>query len=477
MLRRAPEVDGDPWYFVMEYLGGGSLDALVDARERLEPPLAVEIAHQVCVALDHIHKAGFAHLDIKTNNVLFRQPLSDRGAPEAVLIDFGSAQKFLRQADVEQMTLVYAPPERVRIKKGAPPESFVDKPAADIYSLGITLYRMVAGRLPFTGSRSHVMTDILNTTPTQPQVYAPALRRLPELNDLIMAMLAKQPTDRPKAPDVVERLEKAIPSPRVWGGLPELPGPGKRDPRPWRGAFVGLALVAIMAAPAGYVVGRNGRLPDIPRPLPSPEALNMTPPITATSTLNPQAGAALRPTTPPLRTVTPPPATALEGAIATPSATTGHDTVTPVPAPTLTPVPTFTAAPIATSPPIPAPAPVVNPSPVAPIQAAVPPTLLAPANNETDRGGIEFRWQPTGSLPAGAGYEVVWWPENAAPSTARGFASPTTGTSLSVNLDGFFENTRTILWTVLVVDARPNNYKRLTQPSASNARRLMYQGQ
>jgi hypothetical protein len=140
-------------------------------------------------------------------------------------------------------------------------------------------------------------------------------------------------------------------------------------------------------------------------------------------------------------------------------------------------VPTFTVAPIATSPLIPTPAPIVNPSRVAPIQAAVPPTLFAPANNETRRGGIEFKWQPAGPLPAGAGYEVVWWPENAAPSTAGGFASPTTDTSLSVNLDGFFDNTRTILWTVLVVDARPNSYKRLTQPSTSNARRLTYQGQ
>ncbi len=261
-VARAQELDAHPWYFIMEYLAGGSLEAFVEAHGQLSPSLAVEIAQQIGAALHHVHMLRFAHLDVKASNVLFRRPVdAEYHSIEAVLIDFGSVQKSQRQADSESLTLAYASPERILIKKGqAQPESFVNKPAADVYSLGILLYRMLTGRLPFAGSRTRIMTEIINTAPTQLQVYAPALGRLPKLNDLIMAMLDKRPENRPRMSEVLAQLEDAVPSPRLWAGLPP-PKIDQRRANPWKGAAVGMTFFALLAAPASYYFGRNGAAP------------------------------------------------------------------------------------------------------------------------------------------------------------------------------------------------------------------------
>lgn len=163
-----------------------------------------------------MHSKGYAHLDIKTNNILLREPLNDENLLQAVLVDFGAAQKAVRRAEVEAGALVYLPPERVRVMRGdAPPESVTDKAAADIYSLGIVLYRMLAGRLPFQGRKDEVTTAILNQAPTTPSSYNANIRSLTGLDDLILEMLDKQPERRPKAGEIIDRLERLQPSPRL----------------------------------------------------------------------------------------------------------------------------------------------------------------------------------------------------------------------------------------------------------------------
>ena len=117
-MARADEAPGQPWYFVMEYLAGGTVEELLRQQHALDATLAVEIVHQVGVALDYIHTSGYAHLDLKTNNIVFRKPVVAGVAPEAVLIDFGAAQKAMRRAEVEAGALMYLPPERVRVLVG-----------------------------------------------------------------------------------------------------------------------------------------------------------------------------------------------------------------------------------------------------------------------------------------------------------------------------------------------------------------------
>ena len=90
------------------------------------------------------------------------------------------------------------------------PETIVNKPAADVYALGITLYRMLTGELPFRGARDHVTTAILTRAPTHPMQINRGLVRLPDLDALIMQMLEKDPSRRPGIKEVLTRLDQAV---------------------------------------------------------------------------------------------------------------------------------------------------------------------------------------------------------------------------------------------------------------------------
>jgi hypothetical protein len=105
-----------------------------------------------------------------------------------------------------------------------------------------------------------------------------------------------------------------------------------------------------------------------------------------------------------------------------------------------------------------------------------PPALVAPAYNQAVSGVVSFAWLPTGPLPAGGKYEVVWWNVDEAPDAARGIAPPTAGTSLSADLgplysNGQFRNSQ-LFWSVIVVQENP--YRRLTAPASSERGALYY---
>lgn len=349
---RAENLPGSPWYFVMEYLAGGTVEELVLREHALELPLAVEIAHQVAAALDYIHANGYYHLDIKTNNIVFRHPVTADRTPEAVLIDFGAAQKSLRRAEVEAGALMYLPPERVQVLVGhSPPETVINRAAADIYALGITLYRMLTGDLPFRGQRDHVTTAILSRAPTRPMQINRDLITLPDLDALIMQMLEKDPERRPGIKEVMARLDQAVPPPRSTGAhlLPAPPTPG----RGWKRAALALAAFAVLEAGAlGYAVTQQpGLIPgtgpavstatvEAPAPTTAPEAPTEAPVVAPTKKA---------PTKKAPATTRPPTATPV-----TPTRTPTKPVNANGPEPTL--VPTFTAIPTkrpaATKPPV-----------------------------------------------------------------------------------------------------------------------------
>jgi len=197
-------------------------------------------------------------------------------------------------------------------------------------------------------------------------------------------------------------------------------------------------------------------------------------PATATTTSSPVPPS---PTALPTR---PPTLAASASAIASPTGT-ASPTATPTATVTLTSTPaparstaTATAANTATATP---PPPAVNLAPPPTPTAISSPALIEPPADETLSGPVLFRWLPAGRLPAGAAYEVVWWNQDEHPSLARGIAPPTTSLSLAANLDVLYHSNQikgaSLYWTVLVVQTSP--YARLTQPGASEGRRLIYQ--
>ncbi len=134
-------VDGSSHFIVMEHVDGSDLSRLLRQVGRLTPSDAVRIAEQVCSALGAAHRAGVVHRDIKPGNVIVR--------PDGTVkvTDFGIAQA-LGQASLTDTgtvmgTAAYVSPEQARGQ--------AITPATDIYSLGILLFQMLTGSVPFEG--------------------------------------------------------------------------------------------------------------------------------------------------------------------------------------------------------------------------------------------------------------------------------------------------------------------------------------
>jgi eukaryotic-like serine/threonine-protein kinase len=143
------------------------------------------IVEKVCFALDHVHRAGLVHRDVKPANIF----LGDDG--RTTLIDFGlaCAAATTRENEVGVGTMEYAAPEQIC---GGP----VDR-RADVYSLGCVLYELVTGRLPFRGdSAGEIAARQIRREAVAPSVLSAEVPG--QLDDLVMSMLAKTPAQRPE---------------------------------------------------------------------------------------------------------------------------------------------------------------------------------------------------------------------------------------------------------------------------------------
>ena len=191
---RAVEIMDSPWFFGMEVLRGGSLEAYLRGLGALSLGEAAAICHQVGTTLEYIHSQGFAHNDVKPDNVLFRRELTVGERLEPVLIDFGVAAKLVRpQLDG---SVVYMAPERLQESRDpSAPEvvANVDPSKADVWSMGILLYRLLVGREPFLGLTDRSVTSaILRAIPPSMTKRRQDLPR--ELDEFVIeGCLAKDP--------------------------------------------------------------------------------------------------------------------------------------------------------------------------------------------------------------------------------------------------------------------------------------------
>jgi eukaryotic-like serine/threonine-protein kinase len=242
-------------YIVMEFVEGQDIRRLLGDRGPLSPYGAAGIARDVAMALDQAHRAGIVHRDIKPANVLVSRDNRIK------VTDFGIAKASSSQSDLTSTgaivgTARYLAPEQVR---GDPVDA-----RADVYAVGLLLYEMLTGRLPFHGDTD--MSTALARLSTPPDPLPPGIPG--PVARIVERCLALDPADRyATAGDLAAALDAASegdltvgrevtatlrpPPPRVQPPRAGAPPPAPPPPRRRRRVLAFLVLVVLVAAGVG----------------------------------------------------------------------------------------------------------------------------------------------------------------------------------------------------------------------------------
>lgn len=348
------------YYIVMEFLEGQTLKQLIQQRGALPPDQAARIVEQVASALDYAHQRGFVHRDVKPANIFV-------GAGDRVtLTDFGIAKAASEAEQLTRTGMLVGTPEYMSPEQAG--EGTVDY-RSDLYALGVVLYQMATGRVPFRSTTPHAtLHAVIYEAPPPPRQHNPSIS--PGAESVILKSVAKRPEQRFQSGAELSaalraalksepyRAAAAAPSARPTAAPTPAAQPAReRSPAVW--ILVGLAavVVVVLAGLVFAVVGGGGD--KTPTPVhtqvivvvtSTPGAEDMLP--TAADTDVPTQEATEPPTdapVPPSDTPLPPADTPLP-----PSDTPPPPTGTSVP-PTDTPIPTQPPSPVppptSTSPP------------------------------------------------------------------------------------------------------------------------------
>ena len=183
-------------FIVMEYMPGTDLKTLIKQKERFSVSEALELMIQACSGVGYAHRAGLVHCDIKPHNMLV--------TPEGRLkvTDFGIARALSTISPDERSEVVWGSPHYFSPEQasGLPPS-----PASDVYSLGVILYEMLAGRLPFIASDSAELARMhREDLPVAPRYFNTSIPA--KLEEIILKVLSKEPSARYRTADQLGRL-------------------------------------------------------------------------------------------------------------------------------------------------------------------------------------------------------------------------------------------------------------------------------
>ncbi|HET9529585.1 MAG TPA: serine/threonine-protein kinase [Blastocatellia bacterium] len=196
-------------YIAMEYLDGPLLSRIIKDRAPLQLDRVVDYTRQAAAALDAGHRLSIVHRDFKPDNVIIcTQP---DGSERLKVLDFGVAKQTLLDAEVQKLTRTgfmvgtpqYISPEQLQGQPVGPP--------SDLYSLGVVVYQMLTGALPFVGNSPQ--KQMLNRLLNEPMPFShvnPDIHVPPGVEPAIMKALARNPSDRYlSALDFAAELERA----------------------------------------------------------------------------------------------------------------------------------------------------------------------------------------------------------------------------------------------------------------------------
>jgi serine/threonine protein kinase len=241
-------LDEGQLFLVMEYVPGTDLKTLIKQRGRFSPEEAIPLLIQACAGIGYAHRAGLVHCDVKPHNMLVTP---DKRLKVA---DFGIAQVLSTIHPDEQKNVVWGSPQYFSPEQAL---GEIPTPASDVYSLGIIMYEMLTGSLPFRAItdaelvRMHVKEEPPSLSEMIPDIS-------PLLEQILNKVMSKEPSKRYRTADQLGRVlmnfgkAKTIPAPTL---TPEL-GPDAIKNQPantstvapqvdW--ASLGLGLVAMIA--------------------------------------------------------------------------------------------------------------------------------------------------------------------------------------------------------------------------------------
>jgi serine/threonine-protein kinase len=183
-------------FIVMEYVIGTDLKSLMRSRGRYTINEAISLMVQACAGVGYAHRAGLAHCDIKPQNILITPDFRLK------VVDFGIARALESIHPDEKLEVVWGSPQYFSPEQAA---GKAPSPASDVYSLGVIMYEMLTGQLPFNASSSAELTRMhRQDMPISPRTLNSDIP--PALEQIMLKVLAKEPSSRYRTADQLGRI-------------------------------------------------------------------------------------------------------------------------------------------------------------------------------------------------------------------------------------------------------------------------------
>jgi len=187
VMKVSTDEDRSQVYMVMEWVDGRLLRQILNEQPKLPIERALRIALGICEALDYIHTHGVVHRDLKPENIMVDAQDHIKLIDFGIAANVGSRRITFAKLSNTMGTPDYISPEQVRGKRG--------DARSDLYALGVMLYEMLTGTVPFTGPNPFViMNDRLLNNPVPPRELNPEIS--PQLQEIIYRALEREPKNR-----------------------------------------------------------------------------------------------------------------------------------------------------------------------------------------------------------------------------------------------------------------------------------------